>query len=60
MRKLFSQIFVAQLAIPTVTVAAGFVLFARAERNHFDFPYQARAAAIVETVADTRLSAAVW
>jgi hypothetical protein len=60
MQKLFSQIVAASLAIPTATVAVGFVLFARAERNHFDFPYQARAAAIAEPVAGARLSAVAW
>jgi two-component system, CitB family, sensor kinase len=51
MRKLSSQIFVAQLAILTATMLVGFLLFARAERNHLDSQYQARAAAIAETVA---------
>ncbi len=50
-RKLSSQIFVAQLAILIATMAVGFVLFAWAQRNHLDAQYQARAAAIAETVA---------
>ncbi|TAM93068.1 MAG: sensor histidine kinase [Jatrophihabitans sp.] len=51
MRRLSSQIFVAQLAILTATVLVGFVLFARAERNHLNSQYESRAASIAETVA---------
>lgn len=51
MRKLSSQIFVAQLAILTATMLVGFVLLARVERRHLDFHYEDRAAAIAETVA---------
>ncbi|HJQ41880.1 MAG TPA: sensor histidine kinase, partial [Jatrophihabitantaceae bacterium] len=51
MRKLSSQIFVAQLGILTVTMGVGFALFAHAERNHLDAHYEQRAAAIAETVA---------
>lgn len=51
LRKLSSQIFVAQLAILTATTLVGFVLFARVDRAHLDAHYQARAAAIAETVA---------
>ena len=51
MRKLSSQIFVAQLVILTVTMAVGFALFANAERNHLDSHYESRAASIAETVA---------
>jgi two-component system CitB family sensor kinase len=51
MRKLSSQIFVAQLVILTVTMAVGFGLFANAERNHLDSHYESRAASIAETVA---------
>jgi two-component system CitB family sensor kinase len=51
MRKLSSQIFVAQLVILTVSMAVGFALFARAERHHLDTEYEQRAASIAETVA---------
>jgi two-component system CitB family sensor kinase len=51
MRKLSSQIFAAQLVILTFAMAIGFVLFARAERNHLDSQYESRAASIAETVA---------
>ncbi|HEV7207112.1 MAG TPA: sensor histidine kinase [Mycobacteriales bacterium] len=50
-RKLSSQIFVAQLVILIATMAVGFVLSARAERNHLDSQYESRAASIAETVA---------
>ncbi len=52
MRRLSSQIFVATLAILIATVAAGFLLFARAARNHLDAQYEGRAASIAQTVAD--------
>ncbi len=55
MRKLSSQIFVAQLAILTATVLVGFVLFARVERIHLDVQYQDRAASIAGTVASVPL-----
>ncbi|MGH3498410.1 MAG: ATP-binding protein [Nocardioidaceae bacterium] len=51
MRKLSSQIFVAQLVILIATMAVGFALFARAERGHLDSQYESRAASIAETVA---------
>jgi two-component system CitB family sensor kinase len=51
MRKLSSQIFVAQLVILTVTMGVGFALFARAQRHHLDTEYESRAASIAETVA---------
>jgi two-component system CitB family sensor kinase len=50
-RKLSSQIFVAQLAILTATVVIGFLLFAHQERRHLDHEYEERAASIAETVA---------
>jgi two-component system CitB family sensor kinase len=50
-RKLASQILAAQLAILTATTVVGFVLLARADRSHLDAHYEARAAAIAETVA---------
>ncbi len=52
MRRLSSQIFVAQLAILTSTILVGFVLFVRQERAHLDSQYEARAANIAETTAD--------
>ena len=51
MRRLSSQIFVAQLAILAVTVAVGFGLFAHAEADHLNSQYESRAASIAETVA---------
>lgn len=51
MRKLSSQIFVAQLAILTATMLVGFALFTEAQRSHLDTEYQQRAALIAETVA---------
>lgn len=51
MRRLSSQILVAQLAILTATTVVGFALLARADRSHLDAHYEARAAAIAETVA---------
>ena len=52
MRRLSSQIFVAQLAILTTTVALGFALFVGVERSHLDMQYEARAGAIAETTAE--------
>src|SRR5579875_3321788 len=51
MRRLSSQIFVAQLVILTVAMAVGFVLLARVEREHLDTQYESRAGSIAETVA---------
>lgn len=51
MRRLSSQIFVAQLVILTTTVLVGFGLFVRQERAHLDDQYEARAASIAETTA---------
>lgn len=50
-RRLSSQIFVAQLVILTATVLIGFVLFAHEERIQLDRQYEQRAAAIAQTVA---------
>jgi two-component system CitB family sensor kinase len=52
MRKLSSQIFIAQLVILTATTAIGFALFAHAERGHLDSQYEARAVSIAESVAN--------
>ncbi len=52
MRRLSSQIFVAQLAILTTTVLVGFALFVGAERGHLDSQYETRAAEIAQTTAD--------
>jgi two-component system, CitB family, sensor kinase len=51
MRKLSSQIFLAQTVILTVSIGVGFALFAATARTHLDEEYQARAAAIAQTVA---------
>ena len=51
MRKLSTQIFAAQLAILVLTVAIGFVLFAREERAQLDRQYEQRAASIAQAVA---------
>ena len=51
MRKLSSQIFVAQLAILIATVATGFALFVRVEHQQLDREYEQRSAAIAQTVA---------
>lgn len=50
-RKLSSQIFLAQLVILVVSLAVGFVLFAQTARDHLDHDYQTRAAAIAQTFA---------
>lgn len=52
MRRLSSQIFVAQLAILTTTILVGFLLFLGVERGHLDSQYEARAAEIAQTTAD--------
>ena len=52
MRRLSSQIFVAQLAILTTTIAVGFALFVGVERGHLDTQYETRAAEIAQTTAD--------
>ena len=51
MRKLWTQILVAQLAILTATVVFGFGLFARTEKAQLDRRYEERAGAIAQTVA---------
>lgn len=51
MRRLSSQIFVAQLVILTTTVLIGFALLITRERDHLDSQYQARAASIATTTA---------
>ena len=50
-RKLSSQILLAQLAILMVATAVGFLLFATTVRTNLDQDYQARAAAIALSVA---------
>lgn len=52
-RKLSSQIFLAQLVILTVSLGIAFVLFAQTARDNLDHEYQTRAAAIAETFAET-------
>ncbi|MDQ2853161.1 MAG: sensor histidine kinase [Actinomycetota bacterium] len=51
MRRLSSQIFVAQLAILTTTILIGFLLLISRERGHLDDQYQQRAASISQTTA---------
>ena len=51
MRKLSSQILMAQLVILVATIGIGFVLFAHVERGHLDKEYEARAASIASTVS---------
>lgn len=51
-RKLSSQIFLAQMAILVASLAIAFVLFATTARDNLDHEYQARAAAIAESVAE--------
>jgi two-component system CitB family sensor kinase len=51
-RKLSSQIFLAQVAILIVSLAIAFLLFATTARDNLDHEYQTRAAAIAETVAE--------
>ncbi len=50
-RKLSTQIFLAQLVILTASMAVGFVLFAQTARDNLDNDFQARAAAIAQTFA---------
>lgn len=52
-RKISTQIFLAQLAILTVATGIGFGLLAGSIRHNLDEDYQARAAAIANTVAET-------
>ncbi len=51
-RRLSSQIFLAQLVILVVSLAVGFALFANAARANLDHEYQSRAAAIAQTFAE--------
>lgn len=51
-RKLSSQILLAQLIIMTVSMAIGFVLIAQFVRHDLDVEYQARAALIGETFSE--------
>ena len=51
LRKLSTQIFVAQLVILVVTVGIGFLLYAHAARSQLDRLYEQRAVAIAQTVA---------
>lgn len=51
-RKLSSQIFLAQLVILIVSMGAGFALFAQTARGNLDADFQARAAAIAQTFAE--------
>ena len=51
-RKLSSQIFLAQLVILIVTMTLAFLLFAQTARDHLDHEYQTRAAAIAKTFAE--------
>lgn len=51
MRRLSSQIFVAQLVILTTTILIGFLLLISRERSSLDEQYQDRAAAIAQTTA---------
>lgn len=50
-RRLSSQIFLAQLVILTVSMAIGFALFAQTARGHLDEEFQNRAASIAQTFA---------
>ena len=51
-RKLSSQIFLAQLVILVVSMAVGFAFFAETARQHLDDDYQARAAGIAQTFSE--------
>lgn len=51
-RKLSSQIFLAQLVILIVSMALGFAFFAQTARSHVDDDFKARAAAIAQTFAE--------
>ncbi|HEY8282450.1 MAG TPA: sensor histidine kinase [Leifsonia sp.] len=50
-RKISTQVFLAQVVILIVTMAVGFVLFAQTARANLDEDFQARAASIAETFA---------
>jgi two-component system, CitB family, sensor kinase len=50
-KKLSTQMFLAHLAILTVSTAIGFLLFATTARGHLDDEFQSRAAAIAQTFA---------
>ncbi|CAN5466802.1 sensor histidine kinase [soil metagenome] len=50
-RKLSTQMFLANLGILTVSTAIGFVLFSTTARVHLDEEYQSRAAVIAQTFA---------
>ena len=50
-RRLSSQIFLAQLLILTVSLAVAFVLFAQTTRDNLDHEYQTRASDIAQTFA---------
>ena len=51
MRRLSSQILLAQLAILSATIVVGFALFAHDARGHLDAQYEARAASIAASVS---------
>lgn len=51
MRKLSSQILMAQLVILAATIVIGFLLFAYGERAHLDRQYEARAGSIASAVS---------
>ena len=51
-RKLSSQILLAQLVILVVSLAVGFLVIAQTARQELDGEYQARAAAIAQTFAE--------
>ena len=51
-RRLSSQIFLAQLVILVVSLAVGFALFAGTARANLDHEYQARAASIAQAFAE--------
>lgn len=50
-RRLSTQIAVAQLAILTTTVVIGFLLFAHQEHSQLDHQYEERAASIAQAVS---------
>lgn len=52
-RRLSSQILIAQVAILTVTMCVGFLLLAHGERGRLDTEYENRAASIAQAVAST-------
>ncbi|HEU0206588.1 MAG TPA: hypothetical protein VFQ74_07850, partial [Pseudolysinimonas sp.] len=52
-RRLSSQIFLAQLLILTVSLAVAFVLFAQTTRDNLDHEYQTRASDIAQTFAES-------